>query len=586
MPSAGHGRGDLPQCTTEDYAVRFADRHRVHDVVSYWAARKPDQIALVDHKRRRQLSWREFEQQAASLALGLLRLGFRQGDYLAVSLPFLLEHILLEYACFQIGVIHAPLDLRLTPGDVMRALNLIRAKGFVFPGRSAAADFGELGRAVAHHCPLVRHLIQVSPPDETIPGARSFFQWAQETEAPARRGSLLHSELEAARREAVAAVDEHDGVQVIFTTGSTGAPKPALLSHRNITCQNMCLGAAFGFREDTRLLINLPPSHVGGQSETLMTTLFWGGTAVVLEAFDAAASLKAIEEHRVNLLGQIPAMFNHQWRLPDYARYDLSSLRLAVYGGQQVTRAFLERLTAMAPGIATGLGLTEAAGFCTYTPPGAGVDDILSSLGYDMPVYPLSIRAPMREDGNAGERLPDGEVGHICFRGPQTFLGYVGDPAATQKTISRDGYLYTGDMGFADSRGLHFAGRAKWVIKPAGFQVFPGVVEDYFCAMESKVATCAVVGVPHPLISEAIVALVEKKPGVELTAAELRRHARGLASYLRPLYYVVLEPGQMPLNRAAKLDYLKLQQMALEARKRAGAGAKGQACEDLDSAGE
>jgi fatty-acyl-CoA synthase len=437
---------------------------------------------------------------------------------------------------------------------VLRCLSLIRARGFAFLGRTPATDFRELGRSVQQGCPSVEHLIQLSGPQETIEGALSFEQ-------------LLGDAL---TEDAPVTVREEDAAQVIFTTGSTGSPKPALLSHRNITCQNLCLGTAFGFGEDTRLLVNLPPSHVGGQAEALMTTLFWGGTAVVVAVFDAARSLQAVERHRVNIVGQIPAMFNMEWRQPDYARHDLSSLDIAIYGGQQVPRQFLEKLSKMAPRIGTGLGLTESAGFCTYTPVDGTVGEVLAGIGRDMPLYPMTIRGPMQDDGLAGALLQDGEVGHICFRGPQTFLGYVNDPEATARTISRDGFLYTGDMGSLDERGLHFAGRANWIIKPAGHQVFPGDVENHFCALEDKVASCAVVGVEHPLLSEAIVAFVEKKPGAELAVPELRRHAKGMASYMRPLHYVLLEPGQMPLNRAAKSDYVRLREMAGEAAKKLG----------------
>ncbi|HSW50096.1 MAG TPA: fatty acid--CoA ligase family protein, partial [Bryobacteraceae bacterium] len=401
-------------------------------------------------------------------------------------------------------------------------------------------------------CGSIEHLIQFSPPAETIDGALSFERLAAD---------LAGAPSEEYER-ASAAVTPDDAAQVIFTTGSTGSPKPALLSHRNITSQNLCLGAAFGFGEQTRLLVNLPPSHVGGQAEALMTTLFWGGTAVVLEVFDPARSLDAIQQHRVSIVGQIPAMFNYEWRMSGYAGYDLGSLEVAIYGGQQVPRQFLERLSGMAPKIATGLGLTETAGFCTYTPPGASVDEVLGSIGRDMPLYPMSVRRAMRADGMAGEALSDGEIGNVCFQGPQTFLGYVGEPEATARTISRDGFLYTGDMGFRDENGLHFSGRAKWIIKPAGHQVFPGDVENHFCLLEEKVAACAAVGVAHPLLAEAIVAFVEKKPGIELTPAELRNHAKGMASYMRPLHYVVLEPGGLPLNRAAKSDYLSLSEMA------------------------
>ncbi len=361
---------------------------------------------------------------------------------------------------------------------------------------------------------------------------------------------------------------------VIFTTGSTGYPKPALLSHKNITVQNMCLGGWFGMGEDTRLLVNLPPSHVGGQAEQLMTTFFLGGTAVVLHIFDPAKSLAAVAKYKANVLGQIPALFNLEWRLPDYDEYDLSSVGFALYGGQQVSRQFLERLSQMAPRFGTGLGLTECGGFCTYSTLTGTVDDILASVGYDMPVYPLSIRAPMREDGRAGDELPEGETGAVCFRGPQTFLGYVNDPAATARAVSSDGYLYTGDVGYVDDKGLHFSGRAKWIIKPKGYQVFPGQVEDFLCELRDKVATAGVVGVEHQVFSEGIVAFVEPRPDAALTPEDLQRHAEGMASYMRPLHYVVLEPGGLPLNRVAKTDYVRLSELAKEevARLRASGG--------------
>jgi len=521
----------LPRCTLQDFRTRFAGRHLLHRVIDHWAAVKPDRPAFIDAGRDCILDWAALRRSTAGMAAALFRLGFRKGDYLAAAWPFLTEQVLLEYACFRLGVIHAPLDPRLKPAEVIRCLEAIRPRGLACLDPALAAHVREA-------CPWVQHLLHVSEVRQMA--------W----EAPLDGGD---------------GIGENDPALVIFTTGSTGAPKPALLSHANITCQNMCLGAAFAFGERTRLLVNLPPSHVGGQTELLMTTLFWGGTPVVLEAFDAARSLEAVERYGVNVLGQIPTMFQMEWRLSGYGDYNLKSLEGAFYGGQQVARPFLERLARMAPRIGTGLGLTESAGFCTYTPPDASVDDLEAGIGFDMPVYPMSIREPMRDDGAAGAELADGETGHICFRGPQTFLGYAGNPEATSRTISTDGYLYTGDMGFKDARGLHFSGRAKWVIKTAGYQVFPGEVESHFCALD-KVAAAGVVGVPHELFSEAVVAFVEPRPGVELTVAELKHHARAMAGYLRPLRYVILEPGQMPLNRLGKTDYVRLSALANKSR--------------------
>jgi acyl-CoA synthetase (AMP-forming)/AMP-acid ligase II len=568
-------RNGVPQFTLAHYEEDFADRHLLHGIVAKWARERPDALAIINADTRQEVTWQRFDQAATALAMKLLQMGFRKGDFLATSLPFLTEHIFLAYACFKIGVIHTPLDMRLKAPEVIRCLGLIKAKGFAFLGRTPLADFSALGKAVQEHCPFVEHLIQFSPPGETIQGAVSAYALAAEAQALA--ASAAHdpsSPLARQLAEAMAAVGENDGAQVIFTTGSTGYPKPALLSHRSITCQNMCLGGWLGMSEQTRMLVNLPPSHVGGQAEQLMSPFFWGSSVVVLHVFDPAKTLQAIQDYKVTCCGQIPALYNLEWRLPDYDKYDLSSLDFALYGGQQVPRQFLDRLATMAPRFGTGLGLTESSGFCTYSTLEGTVDDILASIGYDMPAYPMSIRAPMNDDGTAGQVLPEGEVGHICFQGPQTFLGYVNDPAATARAVSKEGILYTGDMGSIDAKGLHFAGRAKWIIKPKGYQVFPAQVEDHFCEMRDKVAACGVVGVDHDVFVEAIVAFVEKRPGVELSVQELEAHAEGIASYMRPLHYVILEPGTLPLNRVAKTDYVELYAMAKEevARLRAAGG--------------
>ena len=531
--------------TTEEFESDYREFHLLHNAIDHWAAVNPDGLAIINATRGATLTWRQFRDASLAMAGELSRLGFRKGDYLATSLPLVNEHILLEYACFRLGVIHAPLDLRLPPADVIRSISQIRARGYAFPGKIGPVDFGGLGLAVKQNCPFVEHLIQFQPPDSCVPGAISV--------AALFGGAPLAGATD---------VQSADGAQVIFTTGSTGSPKPALLSHRGIACQNLCLSRAFDFNADQRVLCNLPASHVGGQAELLMTTLFSGATCVTLEIFDPALSLRAIEEHKVTLLGQIPAMFQMEWRSGEYGVRDLSSLRRVVYGGQSVARAFLDRMLEMGPAIATGLGLTEASGFCTYTPVTSDPDAVAQTLGVAMPVYPMAIREPMGADGNAGRELAPGEIGQVCFRGPQNFLGYVNDPVATAATLSRDGWLYTGDMGSLDASGLHFSGRAKWVLKPAGYQVFPGDVEAHLSTLVEKVANVGVVGQPHRIWGEAIIAFVEKRPGVELGEAELRKLARGLASYMRPLHYVILEPGQMTLNRAAKVDVLKLNELA------------------------
>ena len=552
---------DVPQFTLDDYEKVFADRHLLHGVVAKWAKIHPNAPAILSAEGERAVTWGEFDRITTRMALELMRLGFAKGDFLVSLLPLTVDHVLLEYSCFKIGVIVAPLDLRLSPAEVMRALEILRPRGFVSPGVKAPLDLRPLWKAIQAHCKWIQHCI-VADSEEEIPGTRSYA-----------------SIVEAADRNATdeddtsltgIAVTEDDGALVIFTTGSTGSPKPALLSHRNITVQNMCIcGAFFGGDRGTRTLVNLPASHVGGQTEAMMSTFFGGGTAVLVEIFDAGRSLRAIARHRVEILAQIPAMYNLEWMLKNYAGHYLSSLKFAAYGGHSVSLPFMVQLADMAPVIGTGLGLTEAAGFCTYIQANAAEKETIltglgAGLGQDMPIYPCTIRQTMRADGNAGDELPTGEIGQLCFRGPQTFLGYVNDPAATAQAISRDGFLYTGDLGYRDAAGLHLTGREKWVIKSFGYQIFPGDVERHICTLAEKVANCVVVGVAHEVISEAVVAVVEKRLGAELSRQELDRHARTLASYMRPRHWIILEAGQMPLNRVAKPDYVRAQEMARE----------------------
>ena len=541
---------DIPQFTLNDYETSFADRHLLHGVVAKWAKARPDAQALVSADGSRSVTWSEFDSMTTTLAKGLLSLGFVKNDYLVTLLPFTVDHVLLEYGCFKIGVIVAPLDLRLTPAEIVRAMQILRPRGFVSLGVKAPFDLRPLWQAVQTQCPWIKQFIATDS-DEEIPGTQSFASIAGGAEDFTDPSAITP------------APTEDDGALVIFTTGSTGSPKPALLSHRNITVQNMCICETFfGGDRGPRTLVNLPASHVGGQTEALMSTLFGGGTAILLEVFDAGRSLRAIARHRADVLAQIPAMYNLEWMLKEYDRHDLESLRFAAYGGNAVPRPFLERLATMSPVIGTGLGLTEAAGFCTYIQANVAEGEKLpDGLGMDMPIYPCTVRQPMRNDGNAGDELPAGEIGHVCFKGPQTFLGYVNDAAATAQAISRDGYLYTGDLGLKSAAGLHLTGRAKWVIKSLGYQIFPGDVEQHVGALE-KVASCVVVGVGHAVIHEAVVAVVEKRPAVELNRKELDQHARSLPSYMRPRHWIILEPGQMPLNRVVKPDYLRAQEMA------------------------
>ncbi|MFX1255790.1 MAG: class I adenylate-forming enzyme family protein [Promethearchaeota archaeon] len=556
----------VPMVSSEMYEKDFADRHLLHAVIQKWAKEKPEALAIIDADGDgREITYKELDDSATGIALKLLDMGYEKGDFIATSLPMLPEHIFLMYACFKIGVIIAPLDLRLKPPEVIRNVSLIQARGYIHLGKTPHADFGQLALAVRQNCPFIKDFVQFSPPDECVEGSISIFQIGLEAmnlgekareEGPAN--PLLKKLLERTQT-----VKETDGCLVVYTTGSTGYPKPALLSHQNITAQNLGLGLGLGVAEDDRMLVNLPPSHVGGTTEQMMTTFFFGGTNIILHIFDPVKTLKAVQDYKATVLGQIPALFELEWRLPNYNEFDLSSLKFGLYAGQEGTRPFVEKLSKMAQKMGTGYGLTECAGFCTYSPIGGTVDEILASVGYDMPFSPVTVRQPMKSNGTAGDIVPDGEIGEICLEGPQVFLGYVNNEEATKEAISMDGVLYTGDVGYKDEKGIHLSGRAKWVVKPKGYQVFPGEVEAYIAEL-GKVTSVAVVGVPHEVYSEGIIAFVEKKPDITLTTEEVIEHCKGIASYKRPGHVVILEQGEIPLNRVGKTDYVIIKEKALE----------------------
>jgi len=567
-PEYIHG---VPMVTYKMWEQDYSDRHLVHEVIEKWAREKPKEIAFISVDTEQEFTWKQLDDNATAIAYKLIDMGIKKGDFIATSLPFFPEHIFFEYGCFKIGAIVAPLDIRLKPTEVTRCIALIKARLYAHLGETDVADFKAMTSIVRDNTDSIEWFLQFSHPDKlmdktTDAKVMSAWQFAKEAaelfqQVKDGKNPELAKKYESMHKD----IQETDGCMIIYTTGSTGFPKPALLSHQGITVQNLCLGWGFGMNKvDEVMLVNHPPSHVGGHTEQLMTPWYFGGKAIVLDIFKPDLSLAAVQKYKVTVLGQIPALFNLQWRLPNYNTYDLKTLKFVMYGGQAVSRPFLEKLKLMAPKFGTGLGLTEMSGFVTYTPLEGTVDDILASIGFAMPITPISIRKPMKENGTAGDELPKGEIGEICFSGPQVFLGYVNDIVNTRKSISTDGWCYTGDLGSYDDTGLHLTGRSKLMIKPKGYNVYPVEVENFFYDIfKDRVENVGVIGAKHEIFGEAIIAFVEKKKGKTITVDELNKASNeGLTVYKRPSHIVILEYTQMPLNRVEKVDYQALKNMA------------------------
>jgi fatty-acyl-CoA synthase len=547
---------------------------RLNDYVDQWTRLTPDRVVLIQHEDDKTLTYKQFANLVDFFALRLLDMGILKGDRVATMLVLVPEHIALMYACFKIGAICAPLDVRLKEHEVVRDLDKIKPCAFFFLGNTPVRDFRLVGKQVQQDCPYIRHLVQFTPDPkegELLPGALSISDMMNKTRLVwLKIKDIFTHGLEST----FASIEAQTPALIIYTTGTTGAPKPALLCHHNIIVQNEVLARGTDMGQDTRVLINLPPSHVGCVTENLMTTFYVGGSAVLLRIFDVKLTLEAIPKHNVNTLGMIPTQFRLCWNHPDYASTDLSGLKFVVYGGSSVDVAFLQKLASMAPKFGTGIGMTESAGFVTFTPPGISIEEMAGQVGRYFPdLGPVSIRKPMNPDGTAGEEMPDGETGEICYHPPIVFMGYYNQPEATAQAITKDGILYTGDLGYferkisseiGEYRALYLSGRRKFIIKQSGYQVFPDEVEA-FIATHPAVDLADVEGLPHEIFGEAIFAFVRPKPGAALTSEAVIEHCKGIASYKRPLHVEIWPADQpLPLTRSAKVDKIEMNKLAME----------------------
>lgn len=542
----------------------------VNSYIDKWAKTQPDSVAMVQHEDGREVTYKQFGTLIDFLAIKLLDMGIQKGDRVATQLVLLPEHMALMYACFKIGAIIAPLDVRLSEDEVVRDITKIEAKAFFFLGETPVRDFRAVGKAVKNQCPFVMHLVQFTAdpkPGDIIQGAVSITDlmnkirliWLKLTD-------IFSGKLKKAYQQ----VDKRTPALIIYTTGTTGEPKPAVLCHENILVQNQILERGIDYKGDKKdfsILVNLPPSHVGCVTETFMTTMYIGGKAVLLRIFDVKNTLEAIERHKVKVIGQIPTMFRMLWNFPEYESYDLSSLEFVAYAGSAVDTTFLKKLSTMAPRFGTGIGMTENAGFATFTPADISLDEMAGQVGQAFPdLAEVSIRKPMKTDGSAGEELSDEEIGEICYHPPIVFLGYYNQLEETQKAVSKEGILYTGDMGYFKQmdtyKALYLSGRKKFVIKQKGYNVFPGEVEAHISKMDG-VDVVEVIGIEHRLFDEGIFAVVRPAEGAGITSEDVMEHCRSIASYKRPQHIHLWPSGrELPLTRSTKVDKLKLVEMA------------------------
>lgn len=530
-----------------------------------WVREKPEKVVLVQYETGMEITYREFAATVDDYALALLDLGIKSGDCVAAMLFLSPELLFLAYACLKIGAICATIDTRLKEQEVIKDLQKIMPRAFFFHGANLTRDFRKVGEAVLEKCPSTQYLVQVP----ILGNADPLIVDAISLESLVSRGQSLRNNPSYCERliQVQQKLTRRTSAFIMYTTGTTGAPKPAVLCHENVIVQNEICARGMALGEKSKTLINNPPSHVGGITASFAFIVYVGGTAIIQRCFEPKTTLDAIQKYRVNILAMIPTQFRLLWQEPDYSSYDLSSLELVFFGGASADLGFIEKLVTMAPHVSTALGLTETAGYCTFSHPDTPVEELACQVGRCFSdLAPVTVRAPMLIDGSAGQERLNGELGEICLHPPIVFLGYYNQPEETVKCLTKEGILYSGDLGYTIDKGsyraIYLVGRRKFIIKQLGYNVFPDEVEAHINDLEG-IHFAAVVGIDHRLLGEGIFAFVKPQSGVSLNADQVMQHCKKIASYKRPQYVMIWPADQdFPLTRNLKIDRGELKKIA------------------------
>jgi fatty-acyl-CoA synthase len=456
-------------------------------------------------------TYAELDERSDRLAAGLLAAGVQPGDRVATLTGTSPEHVVGFFACAKAGLVLLPLNWRLTPAELSYQLEDAEPAVLL-----AADEHAETAGALHERVAGLEEL--ATPGGERLPD-----------------------------------VADDDGLLLVYTSGTTGRPKGALLTHANCFWTNLSFDRVAGIADDDVVLSVLPQFHCGGWNVQPLLA-WWKGARVVLEpSFDAARALELIASARVTTMMGVPANYLFMANDPAFASADLSSLSRAVVGGAPMPEALLETWHARGVEIVQGYGLTEAAPNVLCLPP----EDATRKRGFAGKPYPhvdVALRDP--ESG----RFVDGPgEGELVVRGPNVFAGYWRDAEATAAAFA-DGWLLTGDVAARDEEGYYrIAGRLKDMVISGGENVYPAELENVLHE-HADVAEAAVVGVPDERWGEACLAFVVLADGASATPEELLAFCRErLAKYKVPreIRFVERLPRNA-LNKVAKSELLEL----------------------------
>jgi acyl-CoA synthetase (AMP-forming)/AMP-acid ligase II len=489
----------------------------VPQLVEACATRYADREAVVDGDVR--LTFAALGDRITRFGRALVGHGVRPGDRVAVWAPNGLRWITAALGAVCAGAVLVPLNTRFKGGEAGYVLRHSRARLLVTENGFLGNDYVAMLR------------------DEELPDLSVVTQdtW-DEFLAGAPDGPLPE-------------VGPDDPADIFFTSGTTGSPKGAVLAHGQVLRMYATWSELAGLGEGDRYLVVNPFFHTFGYKAGLLASLLRGATVVPLPVFDVAATLELVARERITVLPGPPALYTSILGHPDRARYDLSSLRVAVTGAAVVPVALIERMRAELTfdTILTAYGLTECGGTATMCRAGDDAVTVATTSGRAIPGMEVRVDAPA------------GEPGEVLVRGYGIMRGYFADEAATRSTVDPDGWLRTGDIGVLDGRGyLRITDRLKDMYIVGGFNTYPAEIEQAL-ARHEKVAEAAVVGVPDERLGEVGKAFVVPRPGATVTPAELVGFCRErLANYKVPREVVLV--AALPRNASGKVVKAQLRE--------------------------
>ncbi len=493
-------------------------------------------------------------------AAGLLALGIEPGDHVAVWATNWPEWVILQLAAARIGAVLVTVNPAYRVEELAYALRQSNAKALFLIQRFKSSDyFSMLGQ-------VVPELADTLPGSLSSPAAPDL-RWVVAIDREPGPGMIAWSEMirrgteiERTALDAVeSGLDPGDSVILQYTSGTTGAPKGVLLSHRNLLLNAFYVGVCQRLSSADRICVPVPFYHCFGAVIGTLGSLVHGSAILVPgEYFEAQATLDCMEAERATVIYGVPTMFIAMLEHPSFPGRDLQSLRTGIMAGAPCPVELMKRVIRDmgARQMTIAYGLTEASPVITQTLLDDPVDRRVGTVGKPIPGIEVKVVDP-----ETGRDLPDGEQGELCDRGHNVMLGYYADPGATAEAVDGDGWLHTGDLAVREPSGyVRITGRIKDMIIRGGENVYPREIEEVLHA-HPDVENVQVVGVPDALLGEEVCAWVKAREGAEITDAQVRAFLRDrLAHFKVPRYIMFVET--FPLTVTGKVQKYRIRELA------------------------